>query len=311
MSNFKVYMSDELTNEQYHADTDYVSGSGLCVLFSDCPAMFRYGEKTETPALKKGTEAHAMMLEPSRFTDEFVCGLRPESFEGLLKSDADIRSWLKSRGVKGSDGKKFAELCAMVDATGENPFLWKREVEKFEFANEGKNIVNPDDFDMYQQMRAVILANSKYADMLEGGFTEVSVFGELEGVKVKVRYDLLTKSGAIRDYKTTTTTKPEDFGRQAYNLGYWLKMALQHDMFVAAYGQAPESVGLFAQSKTPPYIPQDFALTKDQLAIGREQYKTALRIYAHCKEHDSWPAYGSDTMDLPTPEFVKRMYKMD
>ena len=26
MSNFKVYMSNDLTNEQYHADTEYVEG---------------------------------------------------------------------------------------------------------------------------------------------------------------------------------------------------------------------------------------------------------------------------------------------
>ena len=311
MSNFKVYMSDELSNEAYHEDTDYVSGSGLCVIHADCPAMYRYGEHKNTAALKRGTEAHAMMLEPSRFAEEFVCGLRKESFDGLLTSNADICAWLKERGIKGYSGKKYEELLEFVNQTGENPFIWKRELDLFEKANEGKNICDPDDFDMYQQMRAVILADPSYADMLEGGFTEVSIFGEIDGVKVKVRFDLLTRDARLRDYKTTITSEPVAFGKQCFNLGYWLKMALQHDMFEAAYGHAPMDVGLLAQSKTAPYIPQDYKMTKEQLQIGREQYKIALQIYKHCKETDSWPAYGGGTMELPTPDFVKRMYKMD
>jgi hypothetical protein len=311
MSNFKVYMSNELSNEEYHADTDYVSGSGLCIIHADCPAMYRYGEHKDSPALKRGTEAHAMMLEPSRFSDEFICGLRKESYEGLLTSNKDIESWLKERGIKGYAGKKYEQLLELVDQTGEKPFIWKRELDLFEKANEGKNICDPDDFDMYQQMRAVILADKEYAAMLDGGFTEVSVFGEIDGVKVKVRFDLLTNDARLRDYKTTITSEPVAFGKQCFNLGYWLKMALQHDMFEAAYGYPPLNVGLLAQSKSAPYIPQDYKMTKEQLQIGRDQYKIALQIYKHCKETDSWPAYGGGTMDLPTPDFVKRMYKMD
>ncbi|WP_236266425.1 hypothetical protein, partial [Escherichia coli] len=41
----------------------------------------------------------------------------------------------------------------------------------------------------------------------------------------------------ITDYKTTQTSKPDDFGRLAFNLGYYLKMALQRDLFVKTYNE--------------------------------------------------------------------------
>lgn len=300
---FRVFTSDQLTNEQYHEESDHVSGSQLVELMLDCPAQMRYGEKTETQALAFGTLSHAMMLEPSRFDAEFVRGV--DVVDGMMTSDAAIKAWLSERGIKGGSNKKFSELCEMVDATGESPLIYKCEMEKLELANEGKTIVKPDEYDMVMQMRRVVMADPAYSEMITGGATEVSLFGELCGVKVKVRFDLLTASGAIRDYKTTVSANPDKFGRNAYDLGYWLKMALQHDMFCAAYGRPPESVGLLAQSKKAPYIAQDFVLTEKQLAYGREQYQTALRIYADCKSRDSWPAYGGGTMELPTPAWVK------
>jgi hypothetical protein len=43
------------------------------------------------------------------------------------------------------------------------------------------------------------------------------------------------------------SAKPDEFFRHAARLGYFMKMAMQHDMFVEAYGHAPRSVNLLVQ----------------------------------------------------------------
>jgi hypothetical protein len=124
-----------------------------------------------------------------------------------------------------------------------------------------------------------------------------------------VRFDYIY-DWRIIDYKTTASANPQDFGRQCYNAGYYLKMALQHDVFEIAYGQKPKEVKLLAQEKKHPFIPVMYRIQEEQLAIGRLQYRSALQTWRACVEKDVWPAYGGGAeLELQTPAFVKNQYK--
>lgn len=306
---FKVYAPDELSNEDYHSDTEYVSGSALCKIYLDSPAAWRFGDHETTPALEFGIASHAALLEPEKFDAEFVRGLDKSDHPDALTSDTAIKSWLKEKGVKGYSNKSGDELLALVDMTGESVQIWSRLLEEFEQDEDGKVIIKPADYDKIMQMRAVVFADEVYARRLSTGFAEYSILGELDGVKVKIRPDIMTEHGEIWDYKTTASAKPEKFGKSAYDYGYLLKMALQHDVFAAAYGKPPSGVTLLAQEKKPPYIAQAYELTTEQLAIGRQQYKSALQLYKRCRELDSWPAYGGGMMTLQLPEFIYKKHQ--
>lgn len=306
---FKVYSPDQMTNEEYHSETEHVSGSALCKIYLDSPAAWRFGDHETTSALEFGIASHAALLEPEKFDAEFVRGLDKVDYPDALTSDAAIKSWLKARGIKGYSTKSGAELLALVDMTGEPVQVWSKMVEKHEIEHDGKVVVKPADYDKIMQMRAVVFADDVYANRLSTGFAEYSIFGELDGVKVKIRPDIMTEHGEIWDYKTTASAKPEKFGRSAYDYGYLLKMALQHDVFAAAYGKPPSGVTLLAQEKKAPYIAQAYELTPEQLAIGRQQYKEALKIYSRCRELDSWPAYGGGMITLQIPDFIYKKHE--
>ncbi|WP_236516523.1 PD-(D/E)XK nuclease-like domain-containing protein, partial [Escherichia coli] len=85
---------------------------------------------------------------------------------------------------------------------------------------------------------SVMLANPRHTACIESPTAqrELSIFGEIFGVKVKVRLDhvdvvsdpeLIKEWGfnpdevfevvVITDYKTTQSSKPDDFGRLAFN----------------------------------------------------------------------------------------------
>lgn len=317
----KVYFNNELTNEQYHADTEHINGSGLWNMYDRCPAAWRYKdeEDEQSKALIFGTGSHAALLEPERFDAEYarmpVVDDFPKDKDGkptVLVTTSDMNSWAKERGIKGLSGKSKAEVIKIIRATGEPVKIYDEERLIAEINANGRILLEGNDYDAIQQMRAVIHANSYYSSLLAGAYTEVSILGELNGEPAKVRFDCLTKGGDIIDYKTAASAKPDEFFRHAARLGYFMKMAMQHDMFVAAYGHAPRSVNLLVQEKKAPFIPALIRLTEEQLRIGRVQLNGAMEIYKACKKANSWPGYsmGNPVIEMETPEWFKKQFNL-
>ena len=117
----------------------------------------------------------------------------------------------------------------------------------------------------------------------------------------------------ITDYKTTMSANPLEFERLAFNHGYYLKMALQHDLFRKAYPNETRHVvvRLLAQEKKKPYLPLAYRMNSEQLKIGRIQYMSVINQFAMCQAHNIWPSYanGAPEVSLTTPDWVRRQYK--
>lgn len=321
----QVYQADELTNDAYHEETDHISGSSLHMMLKNSMAGWRFQKKKDEAEKAKekesngaaqkplvfGTTGHTCMLEPSRFEADFYRMPDPADYPKALTSVAAVCSWLKEKGVGGYSGKKMPDLYPLVDMTGEDVIIWQRLWEQHQALAGEREQVPAKDYDRVLMMREVLLNNHDYSQIIYDGVPELSIFTEIDGVKIKVRLDRVTKDAAIVDYKTTQSAEPEKFGRLAFDNGYWLKMALQHDAFEIAYGQKPSSTNLLAQEKEEPYLAMMYALTPEQLMVGRMQYKTALQMYKACRDLDVWPGYagGVASMSLPTPGYIQARYK--
>lgn len=311
----KVYFNNELSNQDYHADTEHINGSGLWNLYDRCPAAWRYKdeEDEQSKALVFGTSSHTALLEPERFEAEYARMPTKDDFGAeLLVTVSDMNSWAKERGIKGLSGKTKAEVIKIIRSTGEPVRIYDEERLFAELNAKGRFLLEGDDYDAIMQMRAVIHANSYYSSLLSGAYSEVSILGQLLGEPSKVRFDCLTRGGDIIDYKTAVSAKPDEFFRHAARLGYFMKMAMQHDMFVEAYGHAPRSVNLLVQEKKSPFIPALIRLTDEQLRIGRIQLRSAMEIYKACKKANSWPGYsmGNPVIEMETPEWFKKQFNL-
>lgn len=311
----KVYFNNELSNQDYHADTEHINGSGLWNMYDRCPAAWRYKdeEDEQSKALVFGTGGHTALLEPERFEAEYSRMPTKDDFGAeLLVTVSDMNSWAKERGIKGLSGKTKAEVIKIIRSTGEPVRIYDEERLFAELNAKGRILLEGDDYDAIMQMRAVIHANSYYSSLLSGAYSEVSILGQLLGEPSKVRFDCLTRGGDIIDYKTAVSAKPDEFFRHAARLGYFMKMTMQHDMFVEAYGHAPRSVNLLVQEKKSPFIPALIRLTDDQLRIGRIQLRSAIEIYKACKKANSWPGYsmGNPVIEMETPEWFKKQFNL-
>lgn len=300
---FTLYTAEEMPNEMYHQEVDGISGTGLCKIYLKSPAHFRYGEYTTSPALTFGIASHSAILEQEKFDEEFVCDIDRADYPDALNSDVEMKAKLKELGVAGFSKLKKPELIEALKKTGEELEFWPEIREAFDKEHEGKVFVPKANFEMIMKMRKVIFGQKKYAERLSNGFSEMSIIGEIElpsgkKVTVKIRPDLITAEFGDVDYKTCLDASPEKFGRDAYKLGYYLKMALQHDVLELAYERKPKEIMLLAQEKAAPYIPQGYIFSERQIELGRRQYIEALEIYASCMESGVWPSYSSHVEPL-------------
>lgn len=317
---FKVFTREELSNEAYHAETEHISGSSLVEIIQGSPAKWKFKQRNnDSKALKFGTLSHTYILEGDMFDKEYLRATDIDAIEGLITSQAGLSAALKKVGVAGTSGKGYGELVEMMYRSGED---WdvKWLIEQQESAQalaEGKELVSAADYDKVVAMREVLCNIPAYNAIVnsETAQKELSIFGEILGVGVKIRIDhvdVVDGVVMINDYKTTADASPEGFGKSAFCHGYLAKMALQRDLFVKAFNEKRKVVvGLLAQEKVEPYLPMRYTLTDEQLRIGRLQYLEALATYKKCKELDVWPGYsnGITEQELLVPEWAIKQYK--
>jgi hypothetical protein len=298
-----------MSADEYHADTSCIGGSALFKILNDCPAAWRFAGESKSQALADGTAAHAAILEPDLFADQYARGISALDYPNALRTVAEITARIKEVGTGGASGKSKSQLIELLATADPDAQVLDTIIEQHAKANDCKQIVDPTFYDSLEKMRFVIFSDPEYRAAFFGAKFEVSAF--LHDVGVKCRFDCVTKNGEIWDYKTTVSANPELFAASAYKYGYWLKMALQHDIYESVFNEKPRRVVLLEQSKTAPYIAQAYEISEEQLSIGREQYRSALELYLECKERDSWPAYGGGVMPLPTPNWAARLHGID
>lgn len=348
MSDFKVYTFDQLTNGEYHDPkgwaAEYVSGSSMAEILASCPAAWKYKPREESKALVFGTQSHTNFQSSELFSKEYRRAPAPEDFENLITSQTALASKLKSFGLTGTSGKTYPELIKMMVDCGEDlNVLWLIEmIAESQARADNVELVPAKDYDACVSMRRVLEAIPEHNACMNSPTAqrELSIFGTIKGVKVKVRLDhvdvckdvLATvisgydgegnpvyettrfdEAIVITDYKTTSSANPTEFSRLAFNHGYYLKMALQHDLFKKAYPEEkrPVVVRLLAQEKKEPFLPIAYRMTDEQLKIGRLQYMSVINQFAECQANDVWPSYanGEPEIDLQTPDWVRRQYK--
>nr|DAQ97142.1 MAG TPA: Exodeoxyribonuclease 8 [Caudoviricetes sp.] len=328
---FKAYTSAELSNEEYHDPeswcAEYVSGSSLAKIYATCPAAWRFESKsTDSKALVFGTQSHTNFESSDLFKKTYRRATPPEEIKNVITSQTALAAKLKSFGIIGTSGKQWPELLKMYADSGEclNILYLIGLIEQSMAVADGVELIEAKDYDACVAMRGVLENDPKHSACMNSPTAqrELSLFGEIHGVKVKVRLDHVdvviididgvpTEVVVITDYKTTQSANPNEFDRLAFNHGYYLKMALQRDLFVKVYDETrPVIVRLLAQEKKEPYLPMAYRLDDQQISVGRIQYMSVIHQYRMCKELDSWPSYanGESEITLNTPEWVKRQF---
>lgn len=204
------------------------------------PYLFKNGVRKEpTDNLILGSLVHTLILEPNKLESEY-----------LILPELNLRT---------NDGKaQKAEFEAEAKAT--NKALVKAEI--------------------YNQAEAVAKSflNSPLAVMLRGEVkTEASFFGEIDGVKVKARPDLIIPDKKlIIDFKTTSTNgggSPDGFAKMAANFQYYIQASLYLE--ILGY----KDFYFIVLETNEPFMAGCYKLDTEALEFGKSEIRRAIEIY--------------------------------
>ncbi len=254
MSLLKLGFNKDIKNQDYHDDREYISSSGLKLLYNDPREFHRkyvlgISDNQSSAALDLGTYVHARILEPETVDAQFAV------FSGAIKS--------------GNNWKKFKEENSEKIILSTN--------QKIEADTLIRNFYDA----------TVMLGDQKHertvkvSSFFEKGVPEESLCVELDGIKVKTRFDYRREFedfGSVQDLKTTRDFIPNRKSAEIIcaRMDYDLSAALYVDSVEKATGKPHDFYFCFL-SKANGDIKM-FRASKQMLEVGRKKYKEAITL---------------------------------
>lgn len=250
------------TNEQYHADTKWVSKSMLAVFAHSRREYFeRFVEKSRpaepaTDAMQKGTIAHLAILEPERFAE----------------SVAVAPTWTRD------NRKAFESWSEETKATG-----------KYE------HILTVDQSREMDKMRGAAMSVAR--PLLDSpGLVEHSLrwLDRESGLGLKCRVDKLIVAATplILDLKTTYDTSARQFYFTAKKFDYGLQQIHYSDGVRWECGVVP-SFYFLVVGTTKPFDAKMYSLPEKSLNDAKMRWRFLLNELAECYASGKWDEAGS------------------
>jgi len=264
-----------LSAAEYHA-LPGASASRLRKLWQSTPAHLKAdldGEREETDAMRLGTLAHALILEPEK------------PLPNLVVPPAEYAA--------GKPWNYNATVCKEWRA---------KQVE------EGKTVVSADQYNGLMGMALAVAKHTEAGVLFSNGKAEVSCVGydTSNAVDVRCRMDFVpTAKNYLCDLKTTHDASEREFARTAYNSAFHIQAALYLALYNALSGEERSEFRFVAVEQKPPHAVNVFNCSPEFLSKGRADMSRTLALFARCLAEDHWPAYGEEVKQLNLPKYVE------
>lgn len=222
--------------------------------FLDSPlhlVAYDRAEREQTPALLFGDALHTLCLEGT--------GVFHDSFS-ILPEGLDKRT---------KEGKALYQ----------------------DYLASGKKLISQKDYDCICNMEVNLRSNELIYPMMQGGSNEVTLIGELEGVKVKARLDRIMANGDIIDLKSMNDIpKRRNFRSAVFNFKYHIQAAF-YIMLLREITGKTQKFYFIAMEKNDPYSVRAFTLDETFIKRGMEEVVKGLNYYKACVKENFWPAF--------------------
>jgi PDDEXK-like domain of unknown function (DUF3799) len=207
-----------------------------------------------------GSVSHIMLLEPHTFNHCVVV----------------VRG--KTKDGKPSDGYSSQDAKDQRD----------------EAIRAGKTPILPKQLDEIYRARDALFAHAFVRDAFKNGRLEQSIFWKhpIHGFWCRARPDFIADGMShLNDYKATANASPQNFGRHAYNLGYYRRAAWYLEGIEAVTGIKPPHYWFCSQEIRAPYLTSVVELDHIALEAGRDENNLAAATFARCLGTGDWYGY--------------------
>ena len=173
----------------------------------------------------------------------------------------------------------------------------------------GKGLVSGEDYRTMLAMAASMRGKAVAQEMLKGTERQVTLRGELHGLKMQARPDRLHLSdfGTYSvDYKTCRNLSEflAQDARPVWNFGYHTQAALVRAL-LAANGYENASCYLFVVEKQPSYRCAFFELKPACLAWADRLLAEECQKLKACFDTDTWPNGPDDIQSIDKPRWIR------
>lgn len=270
--------------EQYHADTESVSKTGLD-LIAQAPAI--YYARTLDP------QYEAVVKRLGRDDD----GPKPGQLEGTLAHCAIL------------EPDEFVHRYAIGPSVRRNTNQWK-EFEAQAIAD-GKVAIKGAQYDAAMWQAESAHRHPRVSELLSGAYcVEVSAYWSdpQTGVACRCRPDVASQVGAstsvLMDVKTFTNASAEEFRRQIARKRYHVQDAFYTQGYEIASGTSVDDFRFCVIETEWPYAVQVFSLGDESRTEGYNEVHRNLDVYERCKRTGVWPGYGTDVTKIELPPYA-------
>ncbi|NJO65138.1 MAG: hypothetical protein HC836_45630 [Richelia sp. RM2_1_2] len=256
MIKLNLGVNKDVSNEEYHADREYISSSGIKKLYWDELAYekeYILGEKEDkapSNALQEGTAIHTKILEPHLYDQQIV-----------VYQEFDKR------------GNAY---------------------KAFELQNPGKLVISLSQQMRLDGMFKAYQDRPEAVELINSSEKEFTICKEINGIKCKVRADAINiDKGMIIDIKSTGySAELETFKANAYSklLSYDISAALYSMVAEAEYGK-PFDFYYVVISKSE-YKCEIYKASEVAQINGRNKIFKALEKLAYYRANGKWPENG-------------------
>ena len=155
----------------------------------------------------------------------------------------------------------------------------KKIKDNFIYGNKGKIIIKHEEKEAIDKIKRNVY-NHKLAKNLIQRLTEteVSYYGKIDKIPVRIRPDGIKEKDYIIDIKTTSDASPKFFKSQIYNYAYHLQACFYSE----ALGYNPAQFRFITIENKYPYTVEVYAMSEDMIEYGKDAWRIAF---------ESWKEY--------------------
>jgi PDDEXK-like domain of unknown function (DUF3799) len=261
----------DLSNEDYHAEKEFVSRSAIMdfsishyTYWAKHLNPMKHARDT-TPAMKFGSAFHTYILEPEKFLKDYA--IYP------------LKVLLKDVGREAYD--KFKKECEEIETSF-------------------KTILLSQEYLTLLEMRNRICDNLNAVNLISNARIENSFFWQDEhsGMLLKARPDIL-HDNMIVDLKTCSDASPRAYQNEMVKYGYHVQGAMIRDAVEAIEGRRINTVINICIETKYPYNMAIYMIDEFALDEGHKKYKQICLDLKAAREKDYYPDYGIQTISLP------------
>jgi len=273
----------DISIEEYHADTDYLSATNLKWARHSL-ANFRYqmdkklrGEKTDEKShLSFGNAFELALLDTKEFAEK--CIIREDDM------------WVsEARNAQPEISSENLRKSGTYQAR-------KREFEKSINGRYPINDVGPESYETIERMIESCKKDAVINKLLQNVSYQLSLFwtDPETGIRLKTRPDICKiKTNSVVNLKTTKDGSPEAFSKDLANYSYPLQAVLEMRGCIAT-GLLDKIDYYFwlVPEKNEPYCATVYEFDKEDWGYNSMELDYLLGILKKAQEHNLWPGYS-------------------